>query len=160
MKRSLLCTALGLVLAASIPGAALAAPMDYDISAGGTISVGGGGGFGGRIRLGAGTATYDAATGMLYGLTFNGYSSPLMNNGPIQLTPPPAGMASSATTLLPGGGVSLSARAGQFTIVRFDLSPQSGPGGVGTAVPEPTAAMLFGAGILCAGYVTRRRQED
>ena len=161
MKRSLISVALGLLLVASIPGVALAAPMDYDLAAGGTISVHGGGGYGGQIRLGAGTATYDAATGMLYGLSFNGYSSPLLNNGPIQLAPPIGGTG-SATTLLPGGGVSIDASAGQFVAVRLDLTPKGGggPGPVGTAVPEPTAAMLFGAGILCVGYVTRRRQDD
>ena len=163
MKKALLAAGLGLSLL--LPSAAWAVPADYDLLSTGEFSMTSQGAGTSQsatrlrsatIRIDGGRIRFDPATGHLTHLRLDvrGHSIHLDGSN-FRLA--------SGTIISEGHPVFLrvvSARHPRINFtVRLGVGSISNPGPQVAAnpVPEPTAAMLFGAGLLAVGSATRRR---
>jgi hypothetical protein len=58
-----------------------------------------------------------------------------------------------------GGSSSKAGSSANASIASSDKN-EEGDGGSATPVPEPSAALVFGAGLLAAGIATRRKRQS
>lgn len=153
-----------------LPSAALALPMDYELDEG-QVSVGlsqGGFTFGFDIELESGTFTFDEETGTVSNLSVvaAGYELSLgSTTGWVVLEQSPdsaslivqkiQNFGSGQHALAWGQSLSVSILLQGHLVDR--VSALTTPS---AAVPEPGAAMLFGAGLIVAGASCRRSRAS
>ena len=147
-------------LGLGLPGLAMATATDYFVVPDGTVNVtlipfGPLSGLAAsyQVRIEGGKATFDPETGVLSSLSIDtgrrtfGLRSLNVLAGSLSL---PLDWT--------GGPIPTVVIAGQDLIVRYDfdfkLDP---PPAVTSAVPEPTAALLFGVGVVAVGTARRRQ---
>jgi len=161
---ALMATAL-FVLGSGLPGPAMAAPTDFDVLSGGTLGVevvplGWATGMAASydIPIEGGQATFDPETGALSSLSLDtahrrfGLESLSQQGGSVTL---PLGWA---------GGPIQSVAGSSLVLYDFDFQMEVAPASpvvvafvVPEVVPEPTAALAFGVGVLAVGSAIRRR---
>jgi len=164
---ALIATAL-FVLGSGLPGPAMAAPTDFDVLSGGTLGVevvplGWATGMAASydIPIEGGQATFDPETGALSSLSLDtahrrfGLESLSQQGGSVTL---PLGWAGG-----PIPNVALVAGS-SLVLYDFDFQMEVAPASpvvvafvVPEVVPEPTAALAFGVGVLAVGSAIRRR---
>jgi len=153
MRKRFLITSAAALAVLLLPTVSQAMPMQYGISSGGKMMVrvaSRGAPTQIEIRLGSGEITYDAETGILSKASFYAGGHRMSIDRPLFLAPRMTGHAHGPVHLV-------FASSGRVAVdIQFNTTPMQDIGPAASAVPEPSAALVFGLGIVAAG-TTRRR---